>query len=80
VQWLQCDGELWDAQIVPFVRAARWAAARVDSLQVSYSHPQAMKREEEGLPLWGEKRLMQLNFLFKYVADALKEDAPPPKQ
>lgn len=65
---------------MPFVRAARWAAARVDSLQVSYSHPQAMKREEEGLTSWGDKRLMQLNFLFKYVGEALKEDAPPTKQ
>ena len=37
-----------------------------------------MKREEDGLPLWSEKRLMQLNFLFKHVAAALKEDAPPP--
>ncbi len=75
--WLQCDGELWDAQINPFVRAHRWGGARVEGFTVSYSHPVAMKREEEGVPAWGEKRLMQLNFLFKHVAGALKEDAPP---
>jgi len=76
--WLQCNGELWDAQIVPFIRAARWAGARVDVLQVNYSHPAAMKREEENVPGWSEKRLLQLNFLFKHVAAALKEATPPP--
>ena len=45
---------------------------------MSYSHPSLMKREEEGLPSWSEKRLLQLNFLFKHVGAALKEDAPPP--
>ena len=75
--WLQNDGELWDAQIVPFIRAARWGGARCDALQVQYSHPVAMKREEEGVAVWSEKRLMQLNFLFKEVGGALKEEAPP---
>jgi len=77
--WLESDGEMWDAQIVPFIRAARWCGARVESLQVNYSHPMGMKREEEGEALWGEKRLMQLNFLFEHVASALKEAAPPRK-
>jgi hypothetical protein len=36
-----------------------------------------MKREEEGVAAWSEKRLMQLNFLFKEVGGALKEEAPP---
>ena len=76
--WLNFDGELWDAQIVPFIRAFRWASARVASLQVTYSHPSAMKKEEEGVALWSEKRLMQLNFLWKHVAVALKEDSLPP--
>ena len=60
--WLQCEGELWDAQIVPFVRAARWHGARVEAFEVAYSHPLMMRREEEGKPVWSEKRLMQLNF------------------
>ena len=25
--WLQCEGELWDAQLVPIVHASRWRAA-----------------------------------------------------
>jgi len=75
--WEECDGELWDAQIVPFIRAAMWGSARVEALQVHYTHPAAMKREEEFVPIWSEKRLLQLNFLFKHVAGALKETAPP---
>ena len=75
--WLQCEGELWDAQIVPFVRAARWHGAAVTSLELDYAHPPAMKTEEEGVAKWGEKRLEQLNFLFTHVADALREAAPP---
>ena len=77
--WLRNEGELWDAQIVPFVRAARWGGARVEVLQVQYSHPPAMKRQEECVPVWSEKRLMQLNFLFNHVGAALKEEAPPTK-
>ena len=78
VHWLQCDGELWDAQIVPYVRAARWHGSKVTSLELDYSHPPTMKDEEEGVAVWGEKRLHQLNFLFKFVAGALREEAPPP--
>ena len=74
--WLQCDGELWDAQVVPYITAAKRHGARVESLQVAYSHPALMKKEEEYVPLWSEKRLMQLNFIFKHFADAIK--APPP--
>jgi hypothetical protein len=106
--------QLWDAQIVPFVRAARWHGATVTTLELDYSHPTTMKTEEEGVSQWGEKRLLQvchapppratatrparsfvaplgvprdhvlilpvcwqLNFLFKHVAGALREPAPP---
>ncbi|KAL1518463.1 hypothetical protein AB1Y20_002755 [Prymnesium parvum] len=72
--WLRCEGELWDAQIVPYINAAI-EGARVEGVQVSYSHPAQMKREEESLPVWSEKRLMQLDFLFKYVAEPLKARA-----
>ena len=46
-------------------------------MQVCYSHPAAMKKEEEAVPLWSEKRLMQCNFLWKHVAGALKEERAP---
>lgn len=82
--WLNDDGELWDAQIVPYVRAARWHGAKVGSIELEYHHPPSMKAEEEGVAVWGEKRLMQLNFLFKYIAGAIKaptEDwRPDPKK
>ena len=44
---------------------------------MSYEHPPLMKEEEEGVPKWSEKRLEQLNFLFRYVGDALRETEPP---
>ena len=76
--WLANEGELWDAQIVPFVHAARWQGARITTLAVSYEHPTKMKSDEEGKPRWSEKRLDQLSFLFKYVGDALRTNVPPP--
>ena len=75
--WLDFDGEMWDAQIVPFVHAARWHGAKVGVLELDYHHPPAMKAEEEGVAVWGEKRVMQLNFLFKHIAGALKAERPP---
>lgn len=75
--WLAFDGELWDAQIVPFIRAARWHGARVESLTVSYRHSPQMRREEEGQPAWSDKRLSQLDFLFKEVAAELRREGEP---
>jgi len=78
IHFLRFTGELWDAQIVPFVNAARWHGARVISHTVKYEHPLEMKAEEEGASRWSEKRLDQLNFLFRHVADeALKATTPP---
>jgi len=74
--WLQSEGELWDAQIVPMVLAARWHGAHVVSETVEYTHPIEMKSEEEGGAKWSEKRLDQLNFLFKHVGGALKSTQP----
>ena len=31
----------------------------------------------QGKPRWSEKRLEQLNFLFKFVGDALRSNVPP---
>lgn len=75
--WLDCTGELWDAQIVPMVAAARWHGAGVVVHTVAYAHPAEMKAEEEGGAAWSEKRLEQLNFLFAHVGGALKADRPP---
>tara|TARA_B110001452_G_scaffold103489_1_gene85888 strand:+ start:115 stop:957 length:843 start_codon:yes stop_codon:yes gene_type:complete len=73
--WTKFEGELWDAQIVPMVRAARWHGAVVASHSVPFRLSATMKAEEEGVPKWGDKRLDQLNFLWKHVGGALKETA-----
>ena len=75
--WLEYNGEIWDAQIVPMVVAQRWHGCSVSSLEVDFILPAAMKQQEEGSPKWGEKRLLQLNLLFEIVGKALKETEKP---
>jgi hypothetical protein len=75
--WLEFDGELWDAQLVPMVHAQRWHGAHVTSFDVEYKHPELQKQDEEGSPKWSEKRLWQLNVLFDKVGGALKATTPP---
>lgn len=58
--WLRFQGDRWDAQVVPMVRAVRWHGARVGAAPASYAHPREMKVEEEGVHAWIEKRLLQL--------------------
>mmetsp|Transcript_21726 Transcript_21726/g.35862 ORF Transcript_21726/g.35862 Transcript_21726/m.35862 type:complete len:280 (+) Transcript_21726:71-910(+) len=72
-EYLDFDGELWDAQIVPMIRAFVRLGARVSSCVVEYGHPIEMKADEEGGVRWSEKRLEQLNFLFRHVASELKK-------
>jgi hypothetical protein len=68
------DGDLWDAQICPMVYAKRWHGAKLSSCQIDYAHPPTLKEEEEGSPMFIEKRLKQLNIVFDHVGKALKED------
>ena len=70
--WIDFDGELWDAQLVPLVNAHA-SGARISSFEIEYFYPSAMKEEEEGSAKWNEKRLMQLNFLKETVGKALLE-------
>lgn len=69
--WLEYDGDLWDAQIVPMVRAQRRKNAKVVSFAVDFHHPPSMKQQEEGMPEWSSKRLFQLNNLFEIVGKEL---------
>lgn len=73
--WTDFDGELWDAQLVPLVKA-HLAGAKVSSFEVDYYHPKTMKEEEEGVAKWNEKRLMQLNFLKDTVGKLMVENSP----
>lgn len=75
--WAKYQGDLWDMQLVPMVRAQRWHNAKVVTYEFDYCHPASMKEEELGVPKWSEKRLFQLNFLFEHVGNALKETANP---
>lgn len=60
--WLQHEGELWDAQILPVILAIKNGLV-VRSVTVPFSAPTEMKAQEEGDLKFVEKRLMQINFL-----------------
>lgn len=75
--WAAYEGDLWDMQLVPMVRAQRWHGAAVISYEFDYQHPVRMKDQEAGDPTWSEKRLFQLQFLFAHVGKALKETVDP---
>lgn len=56
------DGALWDALVVPVIRAAQ-AGYNVVSAPINYTHPPSQKLKEEGERAWCEKRLCQLQHL-----------------
>ncbi|KAG8470355.1 hypothetical protein KFE25_008776 [Diacronema lutheri] len=58
--WLDFAGPLWDAQVVPYVRAVLWRGAKIGAFHVPYTHPAQMKEEEEGKAKWARKRFEQL--------------------
>lgn len=76
--WINFDGELWDAQLVPLVKA-HLSGAKVEIFEIDYLHPKTMKEEEEGVAKWNEKRLMQLNFLKDTVGKLMVENAKSSK-
>ena len=69
--WLANDGELWDAQVLPIVHALKNGLA-VGGVEVPFIAPLAMKAQEEGIFVFVEKRLMQINFLDPKVVAAFK--------
>jgi hypothetical protein len=72
--WLNNDGEIWDAQLVPLVNA-HLNGAKVSSYEIDYHHPESMKQQEQGVAAWNEKRLYQLNVLSNTVGKRMKEAA-----
>ncbi|CAB9511007.1 expressed unknown protein [Seminavis robusta] len=87
--WLEYnEGDLWDVQFVPLIRAWRRRQQQtskktepiVASYAVDYHHPDKMKQEEEGVAKWSEKRLFQLNLLFDKVAGELKKQQQQQQQ
>jgi hypothetical protein len=73
--WLEYQGELWDVQLVPLIHA-HLQGAKVSSFEVEYHHPETMKEQEQGVALWNEKRLFQLNFLKDTVGKEMKDNSP----
>jgi hypothetical protein len=73
-RWLSYKGEVWDAQLVPIIEAFI-EGAKISSFDVSYRHPESMKEQEEGNPIFNEKRLHQLNFLSDTVGKRMIEVA-----
>lgn len=64
--WLDHDGELWDAQILPVIQAIKNNRV-VRSVTVPFSAPVQMKNQEEGNLAFAQKRLMQINFLIPKI-------------
>jgi hypothetical protein len=71
--WTAYTGELWDAQTVPIVYAARQGLT-VRSITVEFEAPAVMKEEEEGNLAFVEKRIMQLNYMDPKIKSAWTEE------
>ena len=69
------DGEIWDAQLVPIIDCFLEGNAKITSFDIPYRHPESMKEQEEGNPVFNEKRLHQLNFLSDTVGKRMREAA-----
>lgn len=74
-KWLECNGEIWDAQLLPIIDCFLDRKAIVSSFEVDYKHPESMKEEEEGNPKFNDKRLHQLNFLSETVGQRMRDAA-----
>jgi len=72
-RWLACNGEIWDAQLLPIIDCFLNNAIVAD-FEIDYRHPKTMKEEEEGNFEFNDKRLLQLNFLQATVGKRLKEE------
>eukprot|EP00750_Incisomonas_marina_P033294 INCI9737.1.p1 GENE.INCI9737.1~~INCI9737.1.p1 ORF type:complete len:333 (+),score=58.22 INCI9737.1:133-1131(+) len=71
--WTHFDGEMYDAQVVPIVHAAR-KGLQVASVPVSFEASLHMKKQEEGNVAFIEKRLWQLNLLDPVVKQAWDDE------
>jgi hypothetical protein len=75
--WLGYAGALWDAQVIPYVRAVKFNGATIGSFEVPYTHPAQMKREEEGKARWARKRYDQLALWAKVLPNELAATVDP---
>lgn len=66
--WLEFDGKLWDAQIIPICKAIQ-DDKKILIHKVTFRYPEVQKKEEEDSLEFIEKRRYQLN----YMIDAVKK-------
>lgn len=71
--WLEYDGKLWDAQIIPIIRAIKNDEVILKSV-VCFGYPPEQKKEEEGNINFVEKRRYQLNYMIDAVLNYLKNN------
>ena len=69
--WLNFNGKLWDAQIIPLVEAIKSDEVILKSV-VCFQYPPEQKKKEEGNLFFIEKRRYQLNYMVDSVIEYLK--------
>ena len=79
--FLEYTGTLWDAQIVPMIKAAWTAkdfemASTLTSVDVDFAYPPEQLKLEEATVEYSEKRLMQLNVILPVLRKAFMEHRP----
>uniref|UniRef100_A0A7S2X640 Uncharacterized protein n=1 Tax=Lotharella oceanica TaxID=641309 RepID=A0A7S2X640_9EUKA len=73
--WLQHDGQMWDAQILPMVYAIRSGAVPI-SVEIPFRASPHMKREEDNNLFFTTKRKSQLEKLLDKVEESLVNPIP----
>ena len=70
--WLNYDGKLWDAQIIPIYEAMK-NDIKIYSEAVCFFYPKSQKEKEEDNLEFIEKRRYQLNYMVEFMIDYMKK-------
>lgn len=71
--WLEADGDMWDAQLLPLLRAIAQPATKTLAYTLPrYEHPAQLKLEEEGSLPWVRKRWHQLQVVLPPMLEEIK--------
>jgi len=73
--WLNHEGEMWDAQILPMVYAIRSGATTI-SVDIAFRASSEMKKEEEGNLKYVQKRKYQLDELLVEIEKSFYGPVP----
>lgn len=69
----ECISPHWGAHMIPVVWAVK-RGLRVTSATVTYKHPKAQRRAEEGVAFWAKKRRIQLVAVSEALEQAWEKD------